>query len=203
MIASADWPFHDRDEDSLFARARGGDNAAWEELFRRCYPKVIRVVRRRLNNRAMRAVFDSTDFASDVMKSLAANANRWKFESLGALIAFLEREAEWKVKDGYRKALSQRRDFSRQRHLGAIEGDGGAAVALASGGPTASQIAQASEAQERLLDGLTGTEREMIRLKYQGHSNAEIADGLGLNIRKVQRFFQELERSYHRRSDDA
>src|SRR6266446_8260813 len=38
-----------RDPDGLFARARAGDQAAWEELFRMCYPKVVRVVRRKLD----------------------------------------------------------------------------------------------------------------------------------------------------------
>src|SRR3954465_13429199 len=89
-------------DEGLFARARAGDQAAWEELFRTCYPKVIRVVRRKLD-RPMRSLYDSTDFVSDVMKSLAANLDRLDFPSLGSLIAFLAQAAEQKVIDEYRR----------------------------------------------------------------------------------------------------
>jgi RNA polymerase sigma factor (sigma-70 family) len=186
------------DVDGLFARARAGDNAAWEELFRRCYPKVIRVVRRKLNSPSMRTLYDSTDFVSDVMKSLAANAGRLEFTSLKSLIAFLEQVAEQKVIDEYRKVHTRKRDIDRQRHLGADDDGGGTAVALASAGPTPSQVALASEAHERLLAGQSEAEREMIELKHHGYSVAEIAQHTGWNIRKVQRFFQGLRESFHR-----
>src|SRR4051794_29971708 len=103
-------------DDALFARARAGDDAAWKELFDKCYPKVIRVVRRKLNS-PMRSVFDSTDFASDVMKSLAANAGRLDFPSFQSLMAFLASVAEQKVIDEYRKAHAQKRDLSRTQSL--------------------------------------------------------------------------------------
>src|SRR3954453_12609157 len=90
----------DFDSDELIARARAGDQSAWEELFHTCYPKVIRVVRRKLD-RPMRSLYDSTDFVSDVMKSLAANLDRLDFPSLGSLIAFLAQAAEEKGMDGY------------------------------------------------------------------------------------------------------
>src|SRR5260370_38313806 len=91
------------DPDSLFARARAGDNSAWEELFRKCYPKVVRVVRRKLNP-PMRSLFDSTDFASDVMKSLAAKADRLEFTSFQSLMAFLGQPAGEKGITENRKA---------------------------------------------------------------------------------------------------
>ena len=51
-------------------RARRGDEEAWRLLFEECYPKIVRVVRKRLS-RPMRNYCDSTDIANDVMKSLA------------------------------------------------------------------------------------------------------------------------------------
>ena len=68
--------------------AQKGDQTAWETLFRECYPKVRRVVRRKLN-RSMRSLYDSTDFASDVMKSLAANIDQLSFPSIDSLMSFL------------------------------------------------------------------------------------------------------------------
>src|SRR4051794_29218850 len=65
--------------------AQKGDQTAWEALFRECYPKVRRVVRRKLD-RSMRSLYDSTDFASDVMKSLAANLDQLSFPSIDSLM---------------------------------------------------------------------------------------------------------------------
>jgi RNA polymerase sigma factor (sigma-70 family) len=179
------------DPDGLFARARTGDEAAWVQLFEVCYPKVVRVVRRRLD-RPMRSLFDSTDFASDVMKSLAANAGRLDFPSFDSLMAFLAQAAEQKVIDQWRKVHTQKRDIDREHRLEGGAGEAGADIGLASGDPTASQVALASEASERLLARQTEPERRAVELKRQGYSHAEIAEHTGWHLRKVQRFFQNL-----------
>src|SRR6185312_1392892 len=155
------------DSDELIARARAGDQAAWEELFNTCYPKVIRVVRRKLD-RPMRSLYDSTDFVSDVMKSLAANIDRLDFPSLGSLIAFLAQAAEQKVIDEYRRRHTLKRDITRERALTSRDGNDLGSQVLASTGPTASQVAQADEVRERLLAGQDPTERAVIELKQQG-----------------------------------
>jgi RNA polymerase sigma factor (sigma-70 family) len=181
----------DSDPSGLLARARAGDPAAWEELFRTFYPKVIRVVRRKLD-RPMRSLYDSTDFASDVMKSLAAKFDRLDFPSIDSLMAFLTQVAEQKVIDEYRRRHTLKRNINRERSLDGGHRSGDGPVALASDDPTASQVAQASEARERLLAGQSETERAVIELRRQGYSNAEIAEQTGWNIRKVQRFLKDL-----------
>jgi RNA polymerase sigma factor (sigma-70 family) len=186
-----------RDPDELFARARAGDEDAWDELFRKCYPKVIRVVRRQLD-RPMRSLFDSTDFASDVMKSLAAKADRLDFPSFSSLIAFLTKVAKEKVIDEYRKAHAEKRDINRDCALFPDDGEGGRTLALASDEPTPSQVFVASEAQARLLDGKSEPERAVIEMKTQGYSPAEIAAQTGWHLRKVQRLFKKLHESYFR-----
>jgi DNA-directed RNA polymerase specialized sigma24 family protein len=45
---------------------------------------------------------------------------------------------------------------------------------------------------ERLVSRPDDTERAIIELKEQGHSTSDIAEQTGWNIRKVQRFFQNL-----------
>src|SRR5579864_5278284 len=107
--------------DGLFARARAGDQMAWEELFRTCYPKVIRVVRRKLNS-PMRSLYDSADFASDVWKSLAAKFDRFDFPSIDSLLAFLKQAAEQKVIDEYRRRHAQKRDIDLECRLPAEHG---------------------------------------------------------------------------------
>jgi RNA polymerase sigma factor (sigma-70 family) len=170
--------------------AQQGDQLAWETLFRECYPKVRRVVRRKLD-RSMRSLYDSTDFASDVMKSLAANLTHLNFPSIDSLIAFLAHVAEQKVIDEYRKRHTLKRDVSRERRLFAGDSESGP-VQVPSGEPTASQLAQANEVHEWLLDRQDETERTIINLRQEGYSTSDIADKTGWNVRKVQRFLKDL-----------
>ncbi|MGC8638463.1 MAG: RNA polymerase sigma factor [Isosphaeraceae bacterium] len=181
------------DLSQVLLEAQNGNQSAWETLFRECYPKVRRAVRRRLD-RSMRSLYDSTDFASDVMKSLAANWNQLSFPTVESLIAFLSLMAEQKVIDEYRRQHTLKRDVTRERRLTPSDPDS-APVQLPSDEPTASQFAQAHEIQQRLLNRQDETERNIIELRQQGYSNADIADLTGWNIRKVQRFLQNLKNS--------
>lgn len=186
----------DDDLTHTIKEAQKGDQEAWERLFREYYPKVRRVVRRKLD-RSMRSIYDSTDFASDVMKSLAANISRLDFPSSEHLVAFLAQVAEQKVIDEHRRRRTLKRDVSRERRLEAASEPG--PVLLASDEPTASQVAQANEAAERLLERGSETERQIIYLRSAGHDNNDIADQTGWNIRKVQRFLKNLHDSFQGR----
>jgi len=179
--------------------AQKGDQSAWETLFRECYPKVRRVVRRKLD-RSMRSLYDSTDFASDVMKSLAANFEQLSFPSIESLMGFLAHVAEQKVIDEYRRRHTLKRDVNRERRLSTGDPDAGP-VQLPSDEPTASQLAQANEVHEWLLDRQDETERTVINLKQQGYTNPDIAGTTGWNIRKVQRFFKDLQDALHDAGD--
>jgi len=174
----------------VLQQAHGGDPAAWEAIFRECYPKVRRVVRRKLN-RSMRSLYDSTDFASDVMKSLAANIGHLQFPSIDSLLAFLSHVAEQKVIDEYRRRHTLKRDITRERAILSGDEDTGPAQ-VPSGDPTASKVAEANEVHERLLSGADETERKIIELRQQGYSTADIAELTGWNIRKVQRYLKDL-----------
>src|SRR5438309_10185444 len=128
--------------------AHRGDPAAWETLFKECYPKVRRVVRRKLN-RSMRSLYDSTDFASDVMKSLAAHFDRLEFPSIDSLMAFLARVAEQKVIDEYRRQRTLKRDQDREVRIQEKDGYAGSEQ-LKSVEPTPSEVFLAEETRERL-----------------------------------------------------
>ncbi len=173
---------------SLLDRARQGDQAAWQALFDDCYPKIVRVVRKRLS-RPMRKIYDSTDIANDVMHSLAAKFDRFDFSSIDGLRAFLVRAAEQKVVDGYRHDYAMKRDIGRNRAL-AAEGTGGFEPTDSS--PTASQVAVASEEADLLLEGQRGVDRTVLELKLKGHSNSEVSQATGWHLRKIERFLEKL-----------
>ena len=173
---------------STWEEAQKGDPMAWEALFKECYPKVRRVVRRKLT-RSMRSLYDSTDFANDAMERLAANIDLLQFPSIGSLIAFLAQVAEQKVIDEYRRQHTLKHDISRERPLSASDRG---PIQVPSHDPTASQFAQANECNERLLARDDETERVIIELRQQGYATADIAEKTGWNVRKVQRFLKEL-----------
>jgi RNA polymerase sigma factor (sigma-70 family) len=181
--------------ESLFSRARSGDQTAWEELFRTCYPKIVRVVRRKLNP-PMRSLYDSSDFASDVWKSLAAKFDRFDFPTIDSLLAFLSQAAERKVVDEYRRRHTLKRDMDLERPIEATRAHGHEPMALRSAEPTPSQVAQASEDWQQLLARLSEPERTIMDLKRMGYTNEEIAERTGWHIRKVQRFFKDLHDSW-------
>jgi RNA polymerase sigma factor (sigma-70 family) len=182
-------------QDGLFARARAGDQAAWEELFRTCYPKVVRVVRRKLYP-PMRSLYDSADFASDVWKSLAAKCERFDFPSIDSLMAFLKQAAEQKVIDALRQRRTDKRDMTRERRIDASDRHGLDAGQLASGGPTPSQVAQADDVRELLRARLTQEECDVLQMRDEGYTNEEISQRTGWHLRKVQRFLKNLHESW-------
>ena len=178
--------------DELFARARSGDQAAWDELFRACHPKLIRAIRRRLST-PMRSLYDSSDFASDVWRSLVAKCDRFDFPTLGALISFMAKAAEQKIIDEHRRLHTLKGDIDRHRPIDGAspEGDAGPRL-LASHDPTPSAVAVANEGLERLRANRTEPEREIINLRLLNYPNGEIAPRVGWDLRKVQRFLKGL-----------
>ena len=120
----------------ILEEAQNGNQTAWETLFKECYPKVRRVVRRKLN-RSMRSLYDSTDFASDVMGNLVANLDRLKFPSVDSLLAFLAHVAEQKVIDEHRRQHTLKRDVARDQSISASDADEGPSSCLRTNRPPA------------------------------------------------------------------
>jgi len=185
--------------DGLFARAKGGDQAAWDELFHTCYPKILEAVRRRLKQ-PLRSVYDSTDFANDAIKILTANVNRLDFPTIDSLLAFLTHVAEQRVLDEYRRMHSKKRDRTRQRPLVTDNQSSEFEIPVASPDPTPSQLAQARETHELLMSELDEEKRMIINLRCDGFSNAEVADQTGWHVRRVQRFLKYLHNWYYCRA---
>ncbi len=159
--------------------AQQGDQEAWRALFDECYPKVLRVIRRKLDRQSpLRSLYDSADFANDVWKSLAAKSGRFDFPSIQALMSFLRQAAEQKLIDERRRFQTQKRDIDRERRLETMT-VGDEPYHLASGDPTPSQWAQEGETQQWLLANCSPEERRVIELRKQNYTNEEIAAQTG------------------------
>lgn len=181
--------------DGLFARARDGDDAAWEQLVDQCYDKVRRVVGRRLDRR-LRTVFDSTDFTNAVFMSLVAKSNRFEFKTIQELRGFLMEAAKQKVIDEFRRQHRQKRDIDRQQPIAGGHGDDDFGYELPGSDPTPSQVAQGHEARELILAPLDAVTQQVVHLKEMNYSNQEIAGETGLHLRKVQRLLKHASDSW-------
>ena len=173
----------------LIERARNGDQQAWQVLFDDFYPKIIRVIRRRMS-RPLRSLYDSTDIANEVMKSLAAKFHHLDVESISGLRAYLIRAAECKVVDGFRHGHAMKRDIARNQAT--YPGDDLGQLEVLDRSPTASQVAVATESEESLRNQRDEAQRTAVAMKIDGFTNNEVSQTTGWHIRKVERFLERL-----------
>jgi RNA polymerase sigma factor (sigma-70 family) len=175
---------------ALMAQVRAQSPGAMEELYRRFGEHVQRVVRRRLHQR-LRRCYDSQDFLQSVWASFVAVApGQYSFQSPDELINYLCQIATNKIVEAVRQKLgsTQRHDISRETSLD----ERNPALAKPSRDPTPSQEVMADEQWERMLQGLTGIQRQVLLLLRQGYTHREVSDRLGLHPKVIQRFLRKL-----------
>jgi RNA polymerase sigma-70 factor (ECF subfamily) len=164
----------------LLQRAAAGDPGATDALVARYEPKV-RIVARVLLGPALRPYLDSVDLAQSVHVSIVTGLRDDRFrvsspdDLIGLAITILRR-----------KAAKHWRHLQRQRRL---SGDGSARAgdlaetlaALTGGGADPAAEAQFRDQLAHLCARLDDTERQMLDLRLDGYSPAEMADRLGVS----------------------
>lgn len=170
--------------DELLAQLSSGDVSAAEQIFVAFEPYLRKAVRRHLPAH-LRAQFDSVD----ILQSVWADAFRgfreagWRFSDADHLRGFLFVAIRNRVIDRVRK--HQRSPTCIQpagRHDGLD--------ALASTEPRPSEVAQATDLWERLLARCPPEHRQILELKREGHSLAEIALRTGLHGDSIRRILR-------------
>jgi RNA polymerase sigma factor (sigma-70 family) len=174
----------------LMQRIREGSDDAVKELLEVYGPHILRVVRRRLNQN-LRSKFDSQDFVQSVWASFfAIRPNEYMFDRPEALITFLVNLARNKVVDCVRQRFQTTiHTVNREHSL-----DGSAAYALEMEGqqPSPSQVALAKEEWDRLLDSVPAYQRPILTLLWQGHTQQEIAQQLGVGEKTIRRIVRRI-----------
>jgi RNA polymerase sigma-70 factor (ECF subfamily) len=163
----------------LLSRARQHDPDAVRELCRQYEPR-LRVVARVLLGPALRPSLDSMDLVQSVHRSLLIGLREQKFdistpENLVALALTLLRR---KVSRHWRREQRQRRletGRSSMDLLPAILAD------LTTPEADPAEVAQYRDQVEQLCRQLDATERQVLALRVDGYTTAEIAQQLGLN----------------------
>ena len=174
--------------DALLARLNGGDVAAAEQVFRTFEPYLRMLVRRKLRP-ALRAKFDSMDVVQSVWADVLAGvqATEWRFADRAHLEAFLVRLTRNRFVDLCRK---HRRALAHEEPLT----EDSPATTVASISPRPSEVAQGNELWERMLALCPPSHHELLRLKQQGLSLAELASRTGLHESSVRRVLYDLAR---------
>lgn len=170
--------------DSLMDALGGGDEAAIERAYLAYEPLLRMIVRRRLSPQ-LRVRFDSVDIVQSVWADLldGMRSNRWKFEDAAQLRGFLVQVTSNRLIDR-----------SRQHHSAIERERGPAALAREPAPDSPSEVAQSGELWERMLDACPEPHRDLLRLRREGLTTAEIGARVGLNEGSVRRILGDLAR---------
>lgn len=174
----------------LWDAIRAGRSTEYRQLVGDCTPRLLKVVRRRLDRR-LRPRFDSVDFAQAVWLSFVAQLDQLPcFASVDELRAYLAQMAAHKVIDEIRRqSPGTQRDLQRETELAADDDE----ALPPSPRNTPSQFAIANERLGQILAGRSAVHQQIIRQKLAGHSIPEIARAVGLSERQVRRVLVSLE----------
>jgi RNA polymerase sigma-70 factor (ECF subfamily) len=181
---------HDDPLEGLLQRLTSGDAAAASEAFVAYQPYLRMVVSRRLSGPA-RAKLDSEDVVQSVWADLLEGFRdrRWQFRDAGQLRAFLITATRNRLLNRLRH---HRRALERERPLP----DGGPDALPAADEPEPGDVVCADDLWERMLAQCPPAHRELLRLKRQGFTLAELAARTGLHESSVRRVLYDLARRF-------
>jgi RNA polymerase sigma-70 factor (ECF subfamily) len=184
----------DAEFNRLMDRARAGDEAAFAALIAAFEADVRMMVRVRLPQ-ALRGQFDSMDFVQAVWQSVLADRQALGagFSSAGHFRGYLAGVARNKVWEEYRKRTQTRKyDLGREEPLYVRRGGRERPREVPSHDPTPSQEAQAGDRLDQLVAGRSAREAEVVELRRQGLTFAEVAERTGLHERAVRRIIEDV-----------
>jgi RNA polymerase sigma factor (sigma-70 family) len=174
--------------DTLLAKLNDGDPAAAEQVFLAYEPYLRMVVRRRLSS-GLRAKFDSLDIVQSVWADLldGFRKSKWSFQDANQLRAFLVKVTQNRFVDRLRQ---HRAALECERALPQADIE-----ALASAHSSrVSESFQADELWRQMLEVCPPAHYELLELKRQGASLAEIAARTRLHPSSVRRILYDIAR---------
>jgi RNA polymerase sigma-70 factor (ECF subfamily) len=164
---------------ALVERVRLGDDDALAELMQR-YEAEVRLTARLLLGRALRPHLDSVDLLQSLYHSLLVGLRDKKIE-LGTPQQFLGLA----VTIVRRKVARHWRHIQRQQRIEPQTGETEAVADLITNVPSPevdpAETAQFNDSIAHLCSKLDDKERQLVELRLQGYSTAEVARQLGLD----------------------
>lgn len=172
--------------ESLVEKLSAGDPTAAAQVCRDYAPYLRLVVRKQMTAQ-LRSKFDSADVVQSVWADLlpGLKAGRWQFENVLQLRGFLTKAARNRMIDRMRKHRTG-------AELECPLPDSAQAGVPPSHFPRPSEVTQAEELWQKMLAACPREHHELLRLKRQGLSLAEIADRTGLHADSVRRIVRRV-----------
>jgi RNA polymerase sigma factor (sigma-70 family) len=172
----------------LLEKLSAGDPSAAEQVFRTYEPYLRMVVRRQLSE-GLRAKFDSVDIVQSVWVDVLDGFRqaKWSFRDADHLRAFLVKATRNRFIDRFRQ---HRGALEREHSLPPSEIE----ALPASHAGRASETIHADELWNQVLDACPPEHYELLRLKRQGTSLADIASRTGLHESSVRRIIYDVAR---------
>jgi len=164
---------------SLLKRAAENDTVAQAQLCQH-YESKVRIVARVLLGPALRSHFDSIDLVQSVHRSLLMGLRDEKFDisTPEKLIALASTIVRRKVARKWRR---ERRQVRLAANSLASESLVQTLSSLSSPDGDPAKVAEYNDLLEKFCDQLSDTERQMLEMRLQGHTSAEVAQALGLH----------------------
>jgi RNA polymerase sigma-70 factor (ECF subfamily) len=174
--------------EALLEKLCSGDDGAAEQVFL-AYEPYLRMVVRRLLPTRLRAKFDSVDIVQSVWADVLHGFRHsdWRFSNTAQLRAFLVKVTRNRFIDRVRR---HRAASEREQSLDAMGADRQSRAT----DPRPSEIAQADELWRELVLLCPPAHRDLLQLKREGFSLAEIAERTGLHESSVRRILYDLAR---------
>jgi RNA polymerase sigma-70 factor (ECF subfamily) len=166
--------------DDLMTRLRAGDQDAAAELFRRFAGRLIGLARSHLDRRLQTKV-DPEDVVQSVFKSFFPRVAAGQFElenwdSLWSLLVVITLHKCGHKREMFHAAL---RDVRREVAPPRPDEDSAARWEAIARDPTPSEAASLAETVEQVMRGLKDNEQQILELRLQGFTAAEIAAQVG------------------------
>jgi RNA polymerase sigma factor (sigma-70 family) len=170
-------------EVSLWSRFRSGDSEAGTRLFARYSERLLRLAEQQLS-RELAGRLDGEDVVQSALRSFFRRDARGEFQidSSAQLWRLLVKITLNKARAKARHHKAQVRDVSAD-----IPGDEAGLAQLSAHDPTPEEATAMIEEIETLLRGLPESHGQVLRMRLEGHSVAEIAANLGVSRQTVYR----------------
>jgi RNA polymerase sigma factor (sigma-70 family) len=183
---------NDHEFNDLLRRAMAGDDKAIRDFLSRFEQEVQTMVRSRLPKK-LRTQFDSTDFVQSVWKSFFVDSDCRDFDNVEHLRGFLFGMVRNKVSEQHRRLTKTGKyDLAREERLYVRRGEREVPREVLSPEPSPSAAVQAADRMAQLTAGRTPLEIEVLTLRRQGLTFAEIGERTGINERTVRRMIESI-----------
>ena len=165
---------------------KSGDNASAELVFKRYARRLIGLAASRLPA-PVRTKEDPEDAVQSAFKSFFARQKKGEFQpedwdELSTLLTYL---TVCKVDRRIRKHLAAKRDVRKETAPAANEDGDTSGFQATAPDPTPAEAAMVSDTLQELMKGLDPSDQQILTMRLQGHTTAEIADEVGLSERTV------------------